>query len=145
MNKACPDNLTLVAEFMHHFEQPVSCGFDEPHVLRLGMKLINEECHELEEATDLIIKDHYTTGGDHEQLRAHFIKELSDLLFVCYWMAAAVGVDIDEAFYRVWQSNMSKLGKDGRPVKREDGKVLKGPEYFLPVLKDLVRKTPITL
>ena len=99
----------------------------------------------LEEAVDLVVKDHYTTGGDHEQLRAHFIKELSDLLFVCYWMAAAVGVDIDEAFYRVWQSNMSKLGKDGRPVKREDGKVLKGPDYFLPVLKDLVRKTPITL
>lgn len=145
MNKVCPDNLTLVAEFMHHFEQPVSCGFDEPPVLRLGMKLINEERAELEEAVDLVVKDHYTTGGDHEQLRAHFIKELSDLLFVCYWMAAAVGVDIDEAFYRVWQSNMSKLGKDGRPVKREDGKVLKGPDYFLPVLKDLVRKTPITL
>lgn len=141
----CPDNLTLVAEFMHCFEQPVACGFDEPSVLRLGMKLINEERNELEEATDLIIKDHFTTGGDHEQLRAHFIKELSDLLFVTYWMAAAVGVDIDEALYRVWQSNMSKLGADGKPVKRDDGKVLKGPDYFEPVLTDLVRRVPITL
>ena len=145
MNNIPFDNLTLVAEFMHSFDQPVACGFQAPSVLSLGLKLIDEEYMELEEACQILMENTFTDSADQNLIRVNFVKELADLLFVVYWMAAAVGVDIDEAFYRVWESNMSKLGSDGNPVKREDGKVLKGPKYFKPKLLDLVKDTPITL
>ena len=70
--------------------------------------------------------------------KAHCLKELSDLVFVCYQYAANMGWDLDEAMHRVHESNMSKLGKDGHPIYREDGKVLKGPDYQPPDLEDLV-------
>jgi predicted HAD superfamily Cof-like phosphohydrolase len=59
-------------------------------------------------------------------------KELSDLLYVIYDAGAAFGIDMDASFDRVHQSNMSKLGEDGNPIYREDGKVLKGPGYLPP-------------
>lgn len=66
------------------------------------------------------------------------LKELADLVYVCYQYAENLGWDLDEALNRVHQSNMSKLGEDGEPVYREDGKVLKGPNYQPPNLSDLV-------
>lgn len=66
------------------------------------------------------------------------LKELADLVYVTYGFAAYVGWDLDEAVRRVHESNMSKLGDDGKPIYREDGKVLKGPNYHKPNLKDLV-------
>ena len=69
---------------------------------------------------------------------AHLLKELADLVYVCYGAAEAFGWDLDEAFKRVHESNMSKLGADGKPIYREDGKVLKGPNYREPYLGDLV-------
>ena len=66
------------------------------------------------------------------------LKELADLVFVCYQMAASQEWDLDEAMRRVYKSNMSKLGEDGKPIYRPDGKVLKGPNYQPPDLKDLV-------
>jgi predicted HAD superfamily Cof-like phosphohydrolase len=66
------------------------------------------------------------------------LKELADLVYVCYQYAENLGWDLDEALYRVHQSNMSKLGEDGKPIYREDGKVLKGPNYQPPNLNDLV-------
>jgi predicted HAD superfamily Cof-like phosphohydrolase len=66
------------------------------------------------------------------------LKELADLVYVCYQYAENLGWDLDEALYRVHQSNMSKLGEDGKPIYREDGKVLKGPNYQPPNLSDLV-------
>lgn len=66
------------------------------------------------------------------------LKELSDLVYVCYQYAANMGWDLDEALFRVHQSNMSKLGDDGKPIYRNDGKVLKGPNYKPPTLTDLV-------
>ena len=66
------------------------------------------------------------------------LKELSDLVYVCYQYAENLGWDLDEALNRVHQSNMSKLGEDGDPIYREDGKVLKGPKYQPPNLSDLV-------
>ncbi len=65
------------------------------------------------------------------------LKELADLVFVCFQYAAARGWPLDEALDRVYQSNISKL-VDGKPLRREDGKVLKGPNYKPPYLEDLV-------
>jgi len=69
---------------------------------------------------------------------AECLKELSDLVYVCYQYAANLGWDLDEALNRVHQSNMSKLDDNGNPIYREDGKVLKGPNYQPPNLNDLV-------
>ena len=87
--------------------------------------LIDEEWSEFHEAFHL--KD------EHEQL-----KELCDLVYVCYQFAANEGWDLDEAMDRVHKSNMSKLDENGQPIYREDGKVLKGPNYKPPNLTDLL-------
>ena len=86
--------------------------------------LIDEEWSEFHEAFHL--KD------QHEQL-----KELCDLVYVCYQFAANEGWNIDEAMDRIHKSNMSKLDENGQPIYREDGKVLKGPNYKPPNLTDL--------
>ena len=70
--------------------------------------------------------------------RANCLKELADLVYVCYQYAENMGWDLDEAMYRVHESNMSKLDEEGKPIYREDGKVLKGPNYKQPQLEDLV-------
>ena len=87
--------------------------------------LIDEEWSEFHEA--------FHFKDDCEQL-----KELADLVYVCYQMAASQEWDLDEAMRRVHKSNMSKLGEDGKPIYRADGKVLKGPNYKEPTLTDLI-------
>ncbi len=87
--------------------------------------LIDEEWSEFHEA--------FHFKDESEQL-----KELADLVYVAYQMAASQDWDLDEAMRRVHQSNMSKLGEDGKPIYRADGKVLKGPNYQPPYLKDLI-------
>jgi len=87
--------------------------------------LIDEEWSEFHEA--------YHFKDECEQL-----KELADLVYVCYQMAASQEWDLDEAMHRVHKSNMSKLGEDGKPIYRADGKVLKGPNYKEPTLTDLI-------
>ena len=87
--------------------------------------LIDEEWSEFHEAFHL--KD------EHEQL-----KELCDLVYVCYQFAANKDWDLDEAMDRVHKSNMSKLDENGQPIYRADGKVLKGPNYKPPNLTDLL-------
>ena len=66
------------------------------------------------------------------------LKELADLVYVCFQYAENMEWDLEEALHRVHKSNMSKLGLDGKPIRRVDGKVLKGPNYAPPELKDLV-------
>jgi predicted HAD superfamily Cof-like phosphohydrolase len=66
------------------------------------------------------------------------LKELADLVYVCYQYAENLGWNLDEALLRVHESNMSKLDENGKPIYREDGKVLKGPNYQPPNLTDLV-------
>ncbi len=66
------------------------------------------------------------------------LKELADLVYVCYQYAEQMRWNLDEAMNRVHQSNMSKLDDDGNPIYREDGKVLKGPQYQPPNLRDLI-------
>ena len=72
------------------------------------------------------------------ELHAEALKELADLVYVCYQYAANMRWDLDEALGRVHLSNMSKLDLDGKPIYRADGKVLKGPNYKPPTLTDLV-------
>ena len=77
----------------------------------------------------------FRTGAQH---KAECLKELADLVYVCYQYAENQGWDLDEALDRVHKSNMSKLDEDGKPIFRKDGKVLKGPNYASPNLEDLV-------
>ena len=93
--------------------------------------LIVEEFKEFLEADQLLLKD-FTRN------KAECLKELADLVYVCYQYAANMDWDLDEAMDRVHKSNMSKLDEDGNPIYREDGKVLKGPNYAPPTLTDLV-------
>ena len=93
--------------------------------------LIVEEFKEFLDAENQLIKGFVVNATDT-------LKELADLVYVCYQYAENLGWDLDEALYRVHQSNMSKLGEDGKPIYREDGKVLKGPNYQPPNLSDLV-------
>ena len=80
--------------------------------------------------------DEFITATEEEP-EENQLKELSDLVYVCFQYAAARGWELDEALDRVYDSNMSKL-VDGKPLRREDGKVLKGPNYKPPYLKDLL-------
>ena len=66
------------------------------------------------------------------------LKELADLVYVCFQYSVNMGWDLEETLDRVHKSNMSKLGLDGKPIRRSDGKVLKGPEYKPPYLDDLI-------
>ena len=70
---------------------------------------------------------------------AECLKELADLCYVCWQYAENMGWNLDEALNRVHLSNMSKLDEDGEPIFREDGKVLKGPNYKPPDLTDLTQ------
>ena len=93
--------------------------------------LITEEFKEFLEADGMLFRN-------SPQFAQNCLKELSDLVYVCYQYAANMGWDLDEAMFRVHQSNMSKLDEEGKPIYREDGKVLKGPNYKPPNLEDLV-------
>ena len=93
--------------------------------------LIVEEFKEFLEAEQLLLKDFIRNKED-------CLKELADLVYVCYQYAANMGWDLDEAMDRVHKSNMSKLDDNGNPIFREDGKVLKSKNYQPPTLTDLV-------
>ena len=93
--------------------------------------LIVEEFKEFLQAEGML----FMHGRNHQE---HALKELADLVYVCYQYAENMGWFLDEALNRVHESNMSKLDEDGKPILREDGKVLKGPNYKPPDLSDLV-------
>ena len=94
-------------------------------------RLIVEEFKEFLEAEQQLLYGFTRNAED-------CLKELADLVYVCYQYAANLDWDLDEAMYRVHKSNMSKLDENGHPIYREDGKVLKGPDYQPPTLTDLV-------
>ena len=98
---------------------------EDVELLVLRKNLIKEEVEEVFEA----IK---------ESNEAHVLKELVDVVVVCVGMADTYGWDFDTAFKRVHESNMSKLDDDGKPIYREDGKVIKSKNYKAPYLSDLV-------
>ena len=121
---------TAAYEFRNKFELPLGLTTSS---LNLQQSLIDEEHLEVAHAY-LDLKKDIT----NKRARAHLLKEDVDLLYVVFQRAAAFGWDIQSAFNRVHASNMSKLGEDGKPIRREDGKILKGPNYFEPELIDLV-------
>ena len=93
-------------------------------------KIIVEEFKEFLEAEGML----FMHGRNHQE---HALKELADLVYVCYQYAENMGWFLDEALNRVHESNMSKLDEDCKPIYRDDGKVLKGPNYKPPDLSDL--------
>lgn len=98
--------------------------------MQLG--LIEEEGNEFKEAV-LAWAD-----APSKEAKAHALKELADLVYVCYQMAAFLGIDLDEALDRVHASNMSKVDDSGDVIYNASGKVMKGPNYKKPDLDDLV-------
>lgn len=97
----------------------------------LQAKLIVEEYTEVIDALCVFDQDNKETHSD-------LLKELADLVFVCYQAAENMSWDLDEAMYRVFVSNMSKLDEEGKPIRSKDGKILKSVNYVKPDLSDLV-------
>ena len=120
-------NFKSVKKFMKTFGQEIreKASFPEDKITSLRYDLIKEELGELKEAINK--KD---------------IKEvadaLTDILYVTYGAGHAFGIDLDKCFEEVQNSNMSKLGSDGKPIYNENGKVMKGPNYFKPDLGKFV-------
>lgn len=127
-----PGNLPLPGEMVREFKTKMGMVVDEyppgMDTVELNFSLIEEELEELTE--EFFGKQKGEVALDKRQIA----KELADLLYVTYGFAVALGIDIDRAFKEVHESNMSKLGADGKPVYREDGKVMKGPNYTPPQL-----------
>jgi len=97
----------------------------------LQIKLIIEEYTEVIEAFDAFKQNDISTHAD-------LLKELADLVFVCYQAAENMGWDLDEAMLRIFDSNMSKLDNTGAPIRNEAGKIMKGPNYQSPNLLNIV-------
>ena len=129
-------NFQKVGEFMRCMGQDVKTSpvsTVENKLVHLRMDLIKEEAVELEEEFISILK----TNDNPLKLR-NLAKELTDLLYVVYGAGHAFGIDLDKCFEEVHNSNLSKLGNDGRPVYRDDGKVVKGPNYMAPDMRKIV-------
>jgi len=122
-----PEHLIEQA-FVFRLAAEQSIDPNDEMVQEMQMTLIREEFNELLEA-------HINEDTDKDKI--HTLKELADLVFVCYQYAVARNWNLDIALKRVFESNMSKF-VDGKPLRREDGKILKGPNYQPPFLDDLV-------
>jgi predicted HAD superfamily Cof-like phosphohydrolase len=121
-------NANKVKLFMESFGQEVKSKpeFPSDDTVKLRIELISEELQELVDACK---------AGDIIEVA----DALTDILYVTYGAAHSFGVPIDECFREVQRSNMSKLGEDGKPIYREDGKVMKGPNYSVPNLKNVLQ------
>ena len=116
-------NFEKVRVFMKTYGQEVKdkAGFSDAKTNKLRIDLIKEE---LEELTEAIQDENLLEVAD----------ALTDILYVTYGAGHAFGIDLDKCFEEVQNSNMSKLGEDGKPIYNEAGKVMKGPNYFKPDL-----------
>ena len=121
-------NFESVRKFMETFGQEIKekSEFPDKKVISLRFELIKEELNELKDA-----------------MEKRDIKEvadaLTDILYVTYGAGHAFGINLDKCFKEVQNSNMSKLGEDGKPIYNKDGKVMKGPNYFKPNLKKIYK------
>ena len=120
-------NFNDVKTFMKTFSQIIRTKpqFPDEKTMQLRYDLIKEELNELDCA-----------------MKTKNLKEiadaLTDILYVTYGAGHAYGINLDKCFVEVQKSNMSKLGKDGKPIYNEKGKVMKGPNYSEPNLKQFV-------
>ena len=121
-------NFQSVKKFMETFGQEIKDKTEFPNekIVQLRYDLIKEELDELNQA-----------------IKERDIKEvadaLTDILYVTYGAGHAFGIDLDKCFNEVQDSNMSKLGSDGKPIYNENGKVMKGPDYFKPHLNKFLK------
>ena len=122
-------NFNKVGVFMKTFGQEIKNkpSFSTEKINQLRISLIQEELDELKEA---MINNDLLEVAD----------ALTDLLYVTYGAGHAFGIDLDKCFNEVQNSNMSKLGKDGKPIYNQLGKVMKGPNYFKPDLSKFINK-----
>lgn len=129
-------NFDLVKQFMNTFGQEVksSPAWPNSKVVNLRNDLISEEYQELVQA----VKDYQYGKICHKQALVEVADALTDLLVVVYGTGHAYGIDLDACFQEVQRSNMSKLGEDGKPIYREDGKILKGPNFSKPDLESVI-------
>ena len=120
-------NFDKVGIFMKTFGQEVKDkpSLSDEKINQLRLNLIEEELNELKEA---INKKDLKEVAD----------ALTDILYVTYGAGHAFGINLDECFKEVQNSNMSKLGEDGKPIYNDKGKVMKGPNYYKPDLKKFV-------
>ena len=116
-------NFEKVKQFMQTFGQEVKtkASFSDEKTNQLRLDLIREELEELKNAMES--KDLLEVAD-----------ALTDILYVTYGAGHAFGINLDKCFDEVQNSNMSKLGKNGKPIYNESGKVMKGPDYFKPDL-----------
>jgi predicted HAD superfamily Cof-like phosphohydrolase len=121
-------NFNKVKTFMKTFGQEVKTepSFSTDKINSLRYDLINEELEEFKVAMNN--KDLLEVAD-----------ALTDILYVTYGAGHALGIDLDKCFEEVQNSNMSKLGKDGKPIYDESGKVMKGPKYFKPDLTKFIK------
>jgi predicted HAD superfamily Cof-like phosphohydrolase len=120
-------NFDKVGTFMKTFGQEVKTkpSLSSDKINKLRIDLIKEE---LEELTEAMQKKDLLEVAD----------ALTDILYVTYGAGHAFGINLDACFNEVQNSNMSKLGKDGKPIYNDSGKVMKGPNYFKPNLSKFV-------
>ena len=120
-------NFESVKKFMETFGQEIKekASFPNDKITSLRYDLIKEELNELKEAIE---------NKDIKEVA----DALTDILYVTYGAGHAFGINLDRCFKEVQNSNMSKLGSDGKPIYNENGKVMKGPHYFKPDLTKFV-------
>ena len=121
-------NFENVKKFMKTFGQEVKekAEFPNDKITTLRYELIKEELAELKIAID-------------QRDLKEVADALTDILYVTYGAGHSFGIDLDKCFDEVQKSNMSKLGKDGKPIYNEFGKVMKGPNYFEPNLNKFIK------
>ena len=121
-------NFEKVRVFMKTYGQEVKdkAGLSDARTNKLRIDLIKEE---LEELTEALQDENLLEVAD----------ALTDILYVTYGAGHAFGIDLDKCFEEVQNSNMSKLGEDGKPIYNEAGKVMKGPNYFKPDLSKYLK------
>ena len=121
-------NFTSVKKFMETFGQEVKSkpAFPSEKISKLRYDLIKEELDEFQEAlNDKSLKE--------------VADSLTDILYVTYGAGHAFGINLDACFEEVQNSNMSKLGNDGKAIYNDQGKVMKGPNYFKPDLSKFIK------
>ena len=121
-------NFQKVKKFMVTFGQEIKSkpSFSSEKINELRYNLIEEELYEFKQALD-----------NNDLLEA--ADALTDILYVTYGAGHAFGIDLDACFDEVQNSNMSKLGSDGKPIYNDQGKVMKGPNYFKPDLSKYIK------
>jgi len=132
----------IVTEFHKAFGHPVNKRMTEDDLL-LRHKLLTEEWTELKEEFAAALTDIAMTGDVKKKTKERMLKEMADLQYVLSGMAVTFGLPLQVAFVRVHKSNMSKLDDDGRPIYREDGKVLKSKNYKPADMEDLIEEVKV--